>query len=278
MGYADGYNSVALPAGYTPPPAAPSNFASSSTQTTGGQNNSGPPGPGFIRGPDGRWYNPYAEVPAGSQALNLGGVSAPGAGGGSWAGSNQSTGSGATTTGGSSSSTSGYGVQNYANAMTGGGSAPATGVNSAMTAYQNATNNSQQAINGMSNINSYARGTAYVPQDQVALIHRGEAVVSAAQNPYNPDNQQMRTGAGLYQGGAAPSADKSNVAAASEPLGSMGTGATGVAPVGAMPGQQPAATQVTGQPPHAAPATIDQGTANPVTGRPVRPGATSAAG
>lgn len=40
-------------------------------------------------------------------------------------------------------------------------------------------------------IPSYDRGTALVPYDQLAAIHRGEAVVPAEQNPNNPEAQPM---------------------------------------------------------------------------------------
>ena len=35
---------------------------------------------------------------------------------------------------------------------------------------------------------SYAVGTPFVPNDQIALIHKGEAVIPAALNPFNPAN------------------------------------------------------------------------------------------
>lgn len=35
----------------------------------------------------------------------------------------------------------------------------------------------------------YAKGTPWVPEDQLAMIHKGEMVVPAAANPFNPGNQ-----------------------------------------------------------------------------------------
>jgi len=41
---------------------------------------------------------------------------------------------------------------------------------------------------GSSNITGYAVGTPYVPNDQIALIHKGEAIIPAQYNPFNSSN------------------------------------------------------------------------------------------
>jgi len=45
-----------------------------------------------------------------------------------------------------------------------------------------------------SNIPAYAVGTPYVPNDQIALIHKGEAIIPAQYNPFNSSNNNT-TGA-----------------------------------------------------------------------------------
>lgn len=45
---------------------------------------------------------------------------------------------------------------------------------------------------------SYASGIDYVPSDRVALIHRGEAVIPAHENPYNPAATNARGGGDTY--------------------------------------------------------------------------------
>lgn len=45
---------------------------------------------------------------------------------------------------------------------------------------------------------SYASGIDYVPSDRVALIHRGEAVIPADENPYNPAATNARGGGDTY--------------------------------------------------------------------------------
>ncbi|WP_141690652.1 phage tail length tape measure family protein [Dehalobacter sp. TeCB1] len=40
-----------------------------------------------------------------------------------------------------------------------------------------------------SKIPAYAVGTPFVPNDQIALIHKGEAIIPAQYNPYNPSNK-----------------------------------------------------------------------------------------
>jgi len=45
---------------------------------------------------------------------------------------------------------------------------------------------------------SYASGIDYVPSDRVALIHKGEAVIPAHENPYNPAATHARGGGDTY--------------------------------------------------------------------------------
>jgi phage-related minor tail protein len=40
---------------------------------------------------------------------------------------------------------------------------------------------------------SYAVGTPFVPNDQIALIHKGEAIIPAQYNPWNPTNQNKNS-------------------------------------------------------------------------------------
>src|ERR1700730_5756035 len=42
---------------------------------------------------------------------------------------------------------------------------------------------------GFGSIKSYDTGTDLIPDDQLALLHQGEAVIPAEQNPANPENQ-----------------------------------------------------------------------------------------
>ena len=37
----------------------------------------------------------------------------------------------------------------------------------------------------------YAVGTPFVTEDQVALIHKGEAIIPAKHNPYNQDSSEF---------------------------------------------------------------------------------------
>lgn len=64
-----------------------------------------------------------------------------------------------------------------------------------------------QSVAGMTNVvngapnrvrYSYASGIDYVPSDRVALIHRGEAVIPAHENPYNPAATNARGGGDTY--------------------------------------------------------------------------------
>lgn len=64
-----------------------------------------------------------------------------------------------------------------------------------------------QSVAGMTNVvngapnrvrYSYASGIDYVPSDRVALIHRGEAVIPAHENPYNPAATHARGGGDTY--------------------------------------------------------------------------------
>lgn len=51
-------------------------------------------------------------------------------------------------------------------------------------------------VNGMNNsfntskVHGYAVGTNYLTRDQVAVVHKGEAIVPAADNPWNPDAER----------------------------------------------------------------------------------------
>ena len=42
----------------------------------------------------------------------------------------------------------------------------------------------------MTGLPSFAVGTNYVPNDMMARIHEGEAIIPKAYNPYNPNAQQ----------------------------------------------------------------------------------------
>lgn len=64
-----------------------------------------------------------------------------------------------------------------------------------------------QSVAGMTNVvngapnrvrYSYASGIDYVPSDRVALIHKGEAVIPAHENPYNPAATHARGGGDTY--------------------------------------------------------------------------------
>ena len=63
------------------------------------------------------------------------------------------------------------------------------------------------SVSGMTNVvnaapnqvrYSYASGIDYVPSDRVALIHRGEAVIPAHENPYTPAATHARGGGDTY--------------------------------------------------------------------------------
>lgn len=51
-----------------------------------------------------------------------------------------------------------------------------------------------------SNMNSYAVGTPFVPNNQIALIHKGEAIIPAQYNPYNPANKGGNSGVSSMAG------------------------------------------------------------------------------
>lgn len=44
-----------------------------------------------------------------------------------------------------------------------------------------------------SKLPSYDIGTKFVPSDQIALIHKGEAIIPAKYNPFNPNNNSTKT-------------------------------------------------------------------------------------
>lgn len=55
----------------------------------------------------------------------------------------------------------------------------------------NTNNLNRQVQNSVNNasIKGYAVGSKYIEEDQLAFIHKGEAVIPANQNPYNPNNR-----------------------------------------------------------------------------------------
>ncbi len=60
-----------------------------------------------------------------------------------------------------------------------------------MNSFMNSVNGAKSSVNGAkyrgNNIGSYAVGSNYIADDQLAVIHKGEAVVPAESNPWNPE-------------------------------------------------------------------------------------------
>lgn len=73
-------------------------------------------------------------------------------------------------------------------------------LNQTMESVGKSVSNMTNTINGAgSQVRySYASGIDYVPSDRVALIHRGEAVIPAHENPYNPEATNARGGGDQY--------------------------------------------------------------------------------
>ena len=64
----------------------------------------------------------------------------------------------------------------------------------------NTNNLNRQVQNSVNNasIKGYAVGTKYVENDQLAYIHKGEAVIPADQNPYNPNARNKISGGDTF--------------------------------------------------------------------------------
>lgn len=60
--------------------------------------------------------------------------------------------------------------------------------NQALSQIGQITGNTQKAVNG-GGMRGFAVGTKYVEQDQIAQIHKGEAIIPANSNPYNPNSR-----------------------------------------------------------------------------------------